>query len=300
MKEELLKFKRVMIKLSGEALADDEQKDTDFEYLEYALSLLMDNPKVDSEKLLAILMKYKKYSELGINFPYVLDICKSIKDVHDLGLQIGITVGGGNYWRGKSNKEMSSLNADHIGLLATVMNALTLGAAFEQLGVDVRVQSAISMKEITEDLLARVAISHYNKDRIVVFGAGTGRTNCSTDSGAALNAVETSCNAIIKLTGNVDGIYSEDPRVNKDALKYKTINLQQAISDANINVMDDKAMSDIRYLDIPIIVASLEPRENIYKIITGKEIGTFVSNNVKTEFYEGEEAKFTYQKRLNR
>ena len=286
-KQEALRFKRIMVKLSGEALAENKEKDEAFAYLRNVSEReLYKDPDIFHRRLVETLDKYQKHDETGINFTYILDICESIKKVHDLGVQIGITVGGGNYWRGRSNTEMSSLSADHIGMLATLMNAMTLGAAFEHIGVPVRVQSAISVREITEDLIARKAIRHYEKGRIVVYGAGTGRTNCSTDSGAALNAVETNSDAIIKLTGNVDGIYSEDPIKNPNAKKYRTISIQDAISNPLINVMDDKAMADIRNLDIPIIVASLEPKENLYNIVIGLEIGTFVSNNVETKFYE--------------
>ena len=261
------KFERIMIKLSGESLANQ--------------------------------------GELGINFDYILEICKSIKEVHDLGVQIGITVGGGNYWRGRSNARMNSLKADHIGMIMTIANALALGDAFEQIDTPVRVQSAISVRQICEDLIPLRSIRHYEKGRIVIFGAGTGRTNCSTDSGAALNAVETGCDVIIKLTGDVDGVYSEDPKKNSHAVRYRNINLHEAISNPKITVMDDKAMSDIRQVyiqygkDIPIIVANLEPKDNLLKIARGEVIGTFVGNTVETEFYGKEEAKFTLAKRLN-
>ena len=298
-KSELLKFKRIMIKLSGEALADSYEKQQKIERMHFLLCELLENSVIEGEEAFRIYREYKKLLEFGVNAPYVLDVCRSIKNIHDLGVEIGITVGGGNYWRGRtSSPGMDKVQADHIGMLGTVMNALTIEDAFNQLGVPVRAQTAVPIDKMAEFLIPKKAINHYEKGRIVVFGAGTGRTNSSTDSGAAINAVETNCNAIIKLTGNVDGVYTTDPRNNLDARKYKTINLQEAISNPEIKVLDDKAMSDVRNLQIPIVVASLEPKTNLFKIVTGEEIGTYIGNDVETILYEGEQAKFTYQKIL--
>ena len=231
-------YKRILLKLSGEVLAGDEGK--------------------------------------GINNDTVLKICSSVKKVADLGVDIGIVVGGGNFWRGRSSEHMDRTRADHIGMLATAMNSLALCDALEQLGADVRVQTAIEMRQIAEPYIRSRAIRHFQKGRIVIFGCGTGSPFFSTDTAAALRSVEINADALLKAT-NVDGVYDKDPNKFDDAVKFDTVSFQEVIT-RDLKVMDSTAFSLCKDNDMPIIVFNLNDPDNILRVVNGENIGTTVKN----------------------
>ena len=195
------KYKRILLKLSGESLAGENKH--------------------------------------GIDFDTVLQICEPIKKCVDAGVQVGIVVGGGNFWRGRSSGDMDRTRADHMGMLATTINALGVCDALEQLGLDVRVQTAISMRQVAEPYIRNKAVSHLNKGRVVIFGCGTGNPFFSTDTAAALRAVEIEADVIMKAT-MVDGVYDSDPKKNPDAKKYDTISYLEVLS-KGLAVMDSTA-----------------------------------------------------------
>lgn len=230
------KYKRILLKLSGEALAGD--------------------------------------SKFGLDFDKVLEICASIKKCVDLGVEIGIVVGGGNFWRGRTSGKMDRTRADHMGMLATVINSLGLADGLEQVGVDVRVQTAISMQEIAEPYIRNRATRHLSKGRVVIFGCGTGNPFFSTDTAAALRAAEIDAQIVFKAT-NVDGVYDSDPKTNPDAKKYDTLSYLDVLNDG-LQVMDSTAASLCMDNQLPILVFSLKDPDNIVKAITGETIGTVV------------------------
>ncbi|MBR3149410.1 MAG: UMP kinase [Eubacterium sp.] len=231
-------YKRILLKLSGEVLAGDEGK--------------------------------------GINNDTVSKICRSVKKVADMGVDIGIVVGGGNFWRGRSSEHMDRTRADHIGMLATAMNSLALCDALEQLGADVRVQTAIEMRQIAEPYIRNRAIRHFEKGRIVIFGCGTGSPFFSTDTAAALRSVEINADALLKAT-NVDGVYDKDPNKFDDAVKFDNVTFQEVIT-RDLKVMDSTAFSLCKDNDMPIIVFNLDDPENIVRVVSGETIGTTVKN----------------------
>lgn len=230
------KYKRVLLKLSGEALAGEDKH--------------------------------------GIDFATVLEICKPIRKCVDDGIQVGIVVGGGNFWRGRSSGQMDRTRADHMGMIATVMNALGVADALEQLGVQVRVQTAISMQQIAEPYIRNRAVRHLEKGRVVIFGCGTGNPFFSTDTAAALRAAEIDADIIIKAT-MVDAVYDSDPKKNPNAIKYDELNFSDIIN-RGLGVMDSTAASLCKDNNIPILVLSINNPENIYNAIYGKKIGTIV------------------------
>ena len=230
------KYKRVLLKLSGEALAGENKH--------------------------------------GIDFATVLEICKPIKKCVDDGIQVGIVGGGGNFWRGRSSGQMDRTRADHMGMIATVMNALGVADALEQLGVPVRVQTAIGMQQIAEPYIRNRAVRHLEKGRVVVFGCGTGNPFFSTDTAAALRAAEIDADIIIKAT-MVDAVYDSDPKKNPNAIKYDELNFSDIIN-RGLGVMDSTAASLCKDNNIPILVLSINNPENIYNAIYGKKIGTIV------------------------
>ena len=230
------KYKRILLKLSGEALAGS--------------------------------------NKMGIDFDRVLEICASIKKCTDLGVEIGIVVGGGNFWRGRSSGQMDRTRADHMGMLATVINSLGIADGLEQVGVDVRVQTAISMQQITEPYIRNRATRHLEKGRVVVFGCGTGNPFFSTDTAAALRAAEIEAQIVFKAT-NVDGVYDCDPRKNPNAKKYDKLSYLDVLNNG-LQVMDSTAASLCMDNELPILVFSLEPSDNILKAVLGENIGTLV------------------------
>lgn len=230
-----IKYNRVLIKLSGEALAGDKG--------------------------------------FGLDYPTVLEICKNIKDAHELGAEIAIVVGGGNFWRGRSSGDMERTRADQIGMLATVMNALSVADALEHLGVEVRVQAALQMQQIAEPYIRNRATRHLEKGRVVIFACGTGNPFFSTDTAAALRAAEINADIIFKAT-MVDGVYDKDPKKYPDAVKYDTLSFTQVLND-QLNVMDMTAATMCRDNKLPILVFDMADG-NIVKAIKGETIGTLV------------------------
>lgn len=219
----------------------------------------------------------------GIDFDTVQKICRAIKECSDMGVEIGLVVGGGNFWRGRSSGEMDRTRADHMGMLATVMNSLALADALEQLEVPVRVQTAISMQQIAEPYIRNRAIRHLEKGRVVIFGCGTGNPFFTTDTAAALRAAEIDADIIFKAT-NVDGVYDRDPNKFVDAVKFDTLS-HFDILQKDLNVMDSTAASLCKDNNIPILVFNLDNPGNIVDAVAGKNIGTIV----KEDSFHGDE-----------
>lgn len=213
----------------------------------------------------------------GIDNDTVISICKSVKKIADMGVEVGIVVGGGNFWRGRTSEGMDRTRADHIGMLATAMNSLALCDALEQLGAVVRVQTAIEMRQIAEPYIRNKAIRHFEKGRIVIFGCGTGSPFFSTDTAAALRSVEINADVLLKAT-NVDGIYDKDPNKFEDAVKFDTLSFKEAIN-RDLKVMDSTAFSLCKDNDMSILVFNLNDPDNICKAVCGEAIGTLVKNN---------------------
>ncbi len=232
-----LAYKRILLKLSGEALAGGK--------------------------------------ESGLDFDTIEKICKSIKKCVDEGLQIGIVVGGGNFWRGRSSGNMDRTRADHMGMLATAINALAVADTLEQIGVISRVQTGISMPQIAEPYIRNRAVRHLEKGRVTVFGCGTGNPFFSTDTGAALRAAEINADIIFKAT-NVDGVYDKDPNKYPDAQKYDRLTYHEVL-DKELKVMDSTAASLCMDNGIDILVFNLNDPENIYRAACGEKVGTVVS-----------------------
>lgn len=236
-----LKYKRVLLKISGEALAGEKG--------------------------------------FGLDEPTINKICQSIKTIVDMGAQVSIVVGGGNIWRGRSGENMDRTRADHMGMLATAINALALASGLETSGVQTRVQTAIEMRQIAEPYIRGRAERHLEKGRVVVFGCGTGNPFMSTDTAAALRAVEMDAQVIL-LAKKVDAVYDSDPNINPDAKKYDTLSFSDILS-KNLGVMDSTAASMCRDNNMPILVFGLNDPENIVRAISGEKIGTLVNNSGK-------------------
>lgn len=230
------KYKRVIIKISGEALSGG--------------------------------------SRHGIDTPTVEKICRQIKEIFDLGVEIAIVVGGGNFWRGRSSEGMDKSTADYMGMLATVINALGLQDVLEDMGVPVRVQTAIEMKQIAEPYIRRKAIRHLEKRRIVIFASGTGNPFFTTDTTAALRAAEIDAE-IILLAKNIDAVYDSDPLTNPDAKKYSELTYIEVLN-KGLKVMDSTATSLCMDNHIPILVFGLNEPKNILRAIMGEKIGTII------------------------
>ena len=213
----------------------------------------------------------------GIDFDTVQNICKAVKACSDMGVEIGLVVGGGNFWRGRSSGEMDRTRADHMGMLATVMNSLALADALEQLEVPVRVQTAIAMQQIAEPYIRNRAIRHLEKGRVVIFGCGTGNPFFTTDTAAALRAAEIDADIIFKAT-NVDGVYDRDPNKFDDAVKFDTLS-HFDILQKDLNVMDSTAASLCKDNNSPILVFNLDNPSNIVDAVLGKNIGTIVKED---------------------
>lgn len=229
-------FKRVLLKLSGEVLAGEKGS--------------------------------------GIDFDKVLEVCEEIKKSVDMGVQVAIVVGGGNFWRGRSSGKMDRTRADHMGMLATSINSLALADALEQIGVTARVQTAIEMRQIAEPYIRSKAIRHLEKGRVVIFGCGTGNPFFSTDTAAALRAAEIGADVIFKAT-NVDGVYDSDPKKNPDAKKFDTLTHYEVLQ-KGLHVMDSTAASLCMDNGIEILVFNLNKPENITKAMLGEHNGTLV------------------------
>ena len=210
----------------------------------------------------------------GFDFDVLNEVCSVIKKCTETGVEIGLVVGGGNFWRGRSSGSMDRTRADHIGMLATVMNSLALADTLEQLGVDVRVMTAIEMRQIAEPFVKADAVRHLQKGRVVIFGCGTGSPFFSTDTTAALRAAEIGADVIFKAT-NVDGVYDKDPNKFDDAVKYDNLTHTEVLS-KGLKVMDSTAASLCRDNNIPILVFNLSDPENILRVVKGENIGTLV------------------------
>ena len=213
----------------------------------------------------------------GIDFDTVQNICKAVKECSDMGVEIGLVVGGGNFWRGRSSGEMDRTRADHMGMLATVMNCLAVADVCEQKGIPVRVQTAIEMRAVAEPYIRSRAIRHLEKGRVVIFGAGTGNPYFSTDTAAVLRAAEIDADVIL-LAKNVDGVYTRDPNKFHDAVKFDTLS-HFDILQKGLNVMDSTAASLCKDNNIPILVFNLDNPHNIVDAVLGKNIGTIVKED---------------------
>lgn len=230
-------YKRVMFKISGEALAGS--------------------------------------NGMGIDAGILGEISDKIKQVFEMGVNIGIVIGGGNFWRGRSSTGMDRTTADHMGMLATVLNSLAMQDALEARGIPVRVQTAIEMRQIAEPYIRRRAIRHLEKGRIVIFGCGTGNPYFSTDTAAALRAAEIEAEVLL-CAKNVDGVYDKDPAKCPDAVKYDKISYGDVLKD-QLTALDLSATSLCMENNIPVVVFGIDPPENIIRIISGEQIGTIIT-----------------------
>ena len=230
-------YKRVMLKISGEALSGA--------------------------------------NGFGFDFEVVGRIAREVKTLVDMGVEVGLVVGGGNIWRGRTGEGMDRTTADHMGMLATCINALALQDALEGIGVMTRVQTAIEMKEIAEPFIWRRAVRHLEKGRVVIFGAGSGNPYFSTDTAAALRAAEIEADVIL-LAKNVDGVYDKDPNKFADAKKYDKLTYMEVI-EQGLQVMDTTATTLCMDNNIPILVFGISEEGNIKKVMEGQKIGTIVS-----------------------
>ena len=233
-----IQYKRVLLKVSGEALAGDAHR--------------------------------------GLDFGVIGQVCAVVKRCVEAGVQIGVVVGGGNFWRGikDGGDRMQRVRADHMGMLATVMNALAVCDALEQHGVPARVMTAVDMPRIAEPYVRDKAIRHMEKGRVVVFGCGTGNPYFSTDTGAVLKAVEIDADAIL-LAKNIDGVYSADPAKDPTATRFERISYDEVLA-RRLGVMDSTATSLAMDNHLPVVVFALKDPENIYRVVTGEKVGTLV------------------------
>ena len=232
-------YKRVLLKISGEALAGDKHT--------------------------------------GLDFEMIGRVCDVIKECLDMGVQVGLVVGGGNFWRGAKNSgggKMERTRADHIGMLATVMNCLAVADVCEQKGIPVRVQTAIEMRAIAEPYIRGRAIRHLEEGRVVIFGAGTGNPFFSTDTAAVLRAAEINADVIL-LAKNVDGVYNADPAKDPNAVKYDTISYDEVLAQ-HLMVMDTTATSLSMDNHIPVLLFALKDPRNIIRALCGEKVGTIV------------------------
>lgn len=239
--ESKLKYKRVLIKISGEALLGDQQ--------------------------------------FGIDQKPVQKIAMEIKKAKDLGAQIAVVVGGGNIFRGMKNSAklgMDQASGDYVGMLATVMNAIALQSAFNQIGVSCRVQSALAINQVAEPYIRFKAIRHLEKGRVVIFAAGTGNPFFTTDTAAALRASEINAEAMLMAKNGVDGVYTDDPKFNPDAKKLDKIYYDDIIKN-NLKVMDTSACALCKQNNVPIVVFDFDAENGISDILNHKEIGTYIS-----------------------
>ncbi|MBM7608388.1 UMP kinase [Ureibacillus composti] len=236
-------YKRVVIKLSGEALAGD--------------------------------------AGFGLSPKIIKSVAEDIKEVVNLGVEVAVVVGGGNIWRGKVGSEMGMdrASADYMGMLATVMNSLALQDALEKLEIQTRVQSSIVMTQVAEPYIRRKAVRHLEKKRVVIFAAGTGNPYFSTDTTAALRAAEIEAEAILMAKNNVDGVYSADPKIDPNAVKYESLTYLDVIQQG-LQVMDSTASTLCMDNDIPLIVFSIMDKGNIKRAVQGEKIGTVVRRNL--------------------
>jgi len=229
-------YKRILLKLSGEALAGDKKT--------------------------------------GVYADVLGKICDQIKNVVDLGVEVSIVVGGGNFWRGRYGHQMERTTSDYMGMLATAMNGLALQDALEARGINTRLQTAIEMRQIAEPYIKRKAMKHLERGRVVIFSCGTGNPYFTTDTAAALRAAETGAEVIL-LAKTIDGVYSADPKLDPTAVKYDEISYLDILNQ-DLKVMDSTATSLCRDNQIPLIVFGIDKPENMVRIVQGEKIGTIV------------------------
>ena len=216
-------------------------------------------------------------SGFGIDWDTVLPICRAIKQCVDAGTQVGIVVGGGNFWRGRTSGKMDHTRADHMGMMATVINALALQDAFREVGVPARVQTAIPIGVVAEPYERDRTVRHLEKGRVVIFGCGTGSPFFSTDTAAALRAAEIGADIVLKAT-MVDGVYDKDPKKFSDARRYESVTFSEVLT-KQLNVMDMTAFSLCRENKVPVLVFALDDPENICRAARGEQIGTIVKED---------------------
>ncbi|WP_297393452.1 UMP kinase [uncultured Peptoniphilus sp.] len=231
------KYKRIVLKLSGEALAGS--------------------------------------NSVGIDINYVNLIAKQVKKIYELGVEIGIVVGGGNFWRGRDENNIDRATSDYMGMLGTVMNALALQDSLEKLGVITRVQTAIDMRQVAEPYIRRRAIRHLEKGRVVIFSAGVGNPYFSTDTAAALRAAEIDADVILLAKKGTDGIYDSDPNINADAKKYDNLSYREILN-KNLKIMDGTATTLCMDNNIPLRVFGIDEEDAMFKVVCGEDIGTSV------------------------
>ena len=237
-------YRRVLLKISGEALAGGKH--------------------------------------FGLDFQVIGEVCDAIKEAVAMGVQVGVVIGGGNFWRGlkDGNGRMERVRADHMGMLATTMNCLAVADVLEQKGVDVRVQTAVEMRAVAEPYIRSRAIRHLEKGRVVIFGCGTGNPFFSTDTAAVLRAAEVNADVIL-LAKNIDGVYSADPKKDPGAVKYDAISYDQVLAD-HLQVMDLTATSLAMENHIPVMIFALADPQNILRAVMGERIGTIVEEETKS------------------
>lgn len=231
------KYKRIVLKLSGEALAGS--------------------------------------NSVGIDIDYVNLIARQVKKIYELGVETGIVVGGGNFWRGRDENNIDRATSDYMGMLGTVMNALALQDSLEKLGVITRVQTAIEMKQVAEPYIRRRAIRHLEKGRVVIFSAGVGNPYFSTDTAAALRAAEIDADVILLAKKGTDAIYDSDPNINADAKKYDNLSYREILN-KNLKIMDATATTLCMDNNIPLRVFGIDEEDAMYKVVRGEKIGTSV------------------------
>ena len=240
------RFKRVLLKIGGEAMVGDRG--------------------------------------YGIDPQAAMDVANHIKEIHNLGVEVAVVIGGGNIFRGLAGAAngIERATADYMGMMATVMNGLALQDALEKIGVPVRLQSALQMPAVAESFIRRKAIRHLEKNRVLILGAGTGIPYVTTDTGASLHALELRCDVLMKAT-KVDGIFEKDPAKYPDAKRYKNLNIREAIEKDEIDIMDTAALAMSKENNMPIMVFKLFEKDNLTKAVLGEDIGTFVSVDAETK-----------------
>jgi uridylate kinase len=232
------KYKRVLIKLSGEALGGE--------------------------------------SGHGLDENVIAGVVDQLVKIHEMGVEIALVIGGGNFWRGRQGKKMERTTADHMGMLATVMNSLAMMDALEQRGLPTRVQTALTMTSVAEPYILRKALHHFEKGRIVIMACGTGNPYCSTDTAAAQRACEIQANVLL-MAKNIDGIYDSDPKLNPNAKKYDHISYIDIIKNG-IKAMDATAATMCMENDIPVLAFGLEEKDSIIRAVCGEKMGTIIDN----------------------
>lgn len=232
------KYKRILLKLSGEALAGEQK--------------------------------------FGLNEQVISGVVDQLVKVHDMGVEIALVIGGGNFWRGRQGTKMERTTADQMGMLATVMNSLAMMDAIEQRGIPTRVQTALNMISVAEPYILRKALHHFVEGRIVIIACGTGNPYCSTDTAAAQRACEINADVLL-MAKNVDGIYDSDPRINPEAKKYEKLTFREVIS-GGLKAMDATAATLCMENDIPVLAFALGEKDSILRAVCGEHLGTLISN----------------------